>query len=756
MVLAMVTVCACSEQEDLSQLANRLELNDTRTVEWKTKTVTLETIGTLEAKLAEAMEGEELSALEKLVVSGPMSGVDFTYLRNNLLGLKALDMKDVAITASDEWYQNPYGWSQLKNDTIGNSMFRGFNSLREIILPSNTLYIGDYAFYSCDSLESVIMPDGVKTIRYDAFRDCNSLASIVLPAHLEAIEERVFYSCDSLKSINIPDKVKYIGHEAFENSNQLSSVEFTSSSELDSIANWAFYNCNLKSLVLPDKVRTIGSYAFNSNDSLVSVQLPDNLEKLENCAFQSCHSLKSLVIPAKVKYIGNHAFNNCRKLSFLEFAENAVLDSIANNAFNETNLKSLMIPDKVKYIGEWAFNDCDSLKSLTLSSELQGIENSAFRRCISLESVVIPDKVKYLGYDSFIDCYALTTVEFSSLSQLDSIAQGVFAHTNIESIMLPAGVKHIGLYAFYNCQNLDQLHIHENVAFVHENFISNCNNLRTVFWNAPIDVPNCYINDYCLLYVDTDAEITVDECWTNVILNGVAQSTINIQVNDGQKFNIPQEFTAPEVIYTRHFGEETHPGGSSGWQTIVLPFTPDSIYHESKGRVAPFNSVLADGEAYKPFWLRELTSDGFVDVTSMTPDKAYIIAMPNSSAYYDEYCLGGTITFTAKNVTLAKTPETLEPSVGPTFELHPTYEFVKKALYIYALTSKWGDYNHEWYNRSFFTRSGADIQPFNAYVTAPGGVRSSKSEFDLDTRSSSTRGVPYQPNKSGIPQIGDM
>ena len=212
------------------------------------------------------------------------------------------------------------------------------------------------------------------------------------------------------------------------------------------------------------------------------------------------------------------------------------------------------------------------------------------------------------------------------------------------------------------------------------------------------------------------------------------------------------------MTYTRYFGDETIPGTSSGWQTIVLPFTPDSIYHESKGRVAPFNSELADGEEYKPFWLRELSADGFVDVTSITPDKAYLIAMPNHNDYMDEYRLNGTITFKAKNVTLVKTQDELEASVGPDFEFHPTYDFVKKALYVYALHSKYGWYGDKDYSyyKSFFIRSASDIYPFNAYVTAPGGGRSSRAEFDLDTRSKATRGVPYKPNTSGIPQIGDM
>lgn len=724
--LVVAGFCACSEQEDLSQLANRLELDGTRTAEWKTVKLDLDSVGTLKDKLAD----EELSTLEKLVISGPMGAADFNYLKDSLSTLCALDLKGVTITAldnGDNGYHGNYSYAKLKNDTICRYMFAGRSYLKEVVLPENLKGLDEYAFYNCDSLTSVIIPDGVKLLKNCTFRYCRRLSSVTLPENLEGIESQVFYDCDSLKSIVIPEKVKYIGSNAFGSCNSLNSVEFHSAAELDSIASWSFDDTNLKSINLPDKVRTIGNGAFYSCDSLASVTLPSNLEVLGNRAFYWCRMLESINIPEKVKYIGNNTFDTCDKLSSVDFSASAELDSIANWAFGGTNLKSLVLPDKVKYIGEYAFYSNDSLASVTWPANLEYIGGYAFSRA-AMTTLDLPASLKTLSGCSFEYCDDLT------------------------SVSIPNGVEHIGGHTFYGCHGLTELTIPESVTSIESGFANNCNNLRNVFWNASVDVPYNSISEYALLYINTDAEITVDECWKNVIRNGVAQSTITIQAENNQKFAILKEFTAPEVVYTRYFGEETFPGGSSGWQTLVLPFTPDSIYHESKGRVAPFNSDVEDA---KPFWLRELTADGFVDVTTITPDKAYIIAMPNHSDYLDEYRLNGTITFTAKNVTIAKTPEVLEPSVGPDFELHPSYNYIKKALYIYTLQSQWNNYDGSYYNKSFFTRSASDVYPFNAYVTALGGGRSAQSTFDLDARSSASR-APYRPNKTGIPQIGDM
>ena len=776
-VLMLAAVCACSENDDLAQIANKQNYQDgTRTANWYTKEVTLEDIGQLETKLTEAMNGEPLDTLEKLVISGPMAATDFNYLRNNLSGIKSLDLKDASINESDAYYWNPYyGSTFLKNDTICHRMFYHWGGLEEIVLPSSVLYIDEYAFSSCQDLVSVVMPENVKRLNSCTFEYCRSLSSVTFPANLEGIGYHVFYDCDSLKSITIPDKVKYIGDGAFYNCNSLSSVEFSDASELDSIDVWVFYNTKLKSITIPDKVKYIGDNTFKQCKSLSSVVLPSNLKAIEFEVFSNCDSLQSIAIPDKVKYIGHKAFSGCDLLSSVEFSSASELDSISSYAFYQTKLKSITIPNSVRYIGDYAFQYCRSMASLVLPSNLEAIESFTFGDCDSLQNIVIPDKVKYIGQSAFGHIDLLSSIEFSSSSELDSIASWAIDNTNLKSVVIPDsvsyigdyafyncnslasitipnGVEHIGTYTFYSCDSLTELMIPESVTSIGESFASDCSNLQAIIWNAPIDVPYCWGSNDCLFFVETNQEISVNDCWNNVIRNGVAEFPVTIQAR-GNQFNIPREFIAPEVTYTRSFWDETVPGGSSGWQTIVLPFTPDSILHDTKGVIAPFGSDVVDA---KPFWLRELTSDGFTDVTTISPDKAYIIAMPNHSDYLDEYRLNGTITFKATNVTLAKTPEVLEPSYGPDFDFYPTYNYVKKALRIYALQSKGGQYGNKWYYKNFFTRSASDINPFNAYVTAKGGGRSSRAEFDLDTRSKATRGVPYKPNTSGIPQIGDM
>ena len=229
-------------------------------------------------------------------------------------------------------------------------------------------------------------------------------------------------------------------------------------------------------------------------------------------------------------------------------------------------------------------------------------------------------------------------------------------------------------------------------------------------------------------------------------------------------YSVPKgvSITAKKITYERMFGDYdwpdkniTYPGESSGWQTIVLPFTPTKIEHETKGEIAPFNSGIEDA---KPFWLRELTTEGFEDRTTIEPDKAYIIAMPNHDSYLDEYRLYGKIIFSAENVTLKSTfdettqAEMIYPaSEGPEYDLQPTYNYVKHGPLIYALNVTYRINNHHY--GSLFARSSSDVYAFEAYVY-PGG-RLARSAFGIDTSSSNTRSAKEK-NTTGIPQIGDM
>ena len=78
--------------------------------------------------------------------------------------------------------------------------------------------ISEYAFYDCENVTSVTMPNSIKVIEDNAFKNCINLSEIVLSSELESIGQSAFVNCQRLISIELPDKVKEIKTSMFHSS----------------------------------------------------------------------------------------------------------------------------------------------------------------------------------------------------------------------------------------------------------------------------------------------------------------------------------------------------------------------------------------------------------------------------------------------------------------------------------------------------------------------------------------------------------
>jgi hypothetical protein len=136
---------------------------------------------------------------------------------------------------------------------------RGFQG--EFTIPDSVTSIGDYTFFDCTGLTSIVIPDSVTTIGEVAFGGCTGLTSIVIPDSVTTIGMGAFRDCTGLTSIVIPDSVTNIGGGAFEGCTGLTSVVISNSVTV--IGNNAFKGCTgLTSIVIPDSVTTIGRSVF--------------------------------------------------------------------------------------------------------------------------------------------------------------------------------------------------------------------------------------------------------------------------------------------------------------------------------------------------------------------------------------------------------------------------------------------------------------------------------------------------------------
>lgn len=132
--------------------------------------------------------------------------------------------------------------------------------------------LGESAFGSLYSLETINMPQSVTAIPDKLFWDAHSLKSVVIPSSVTSIGEGAFYNCGSLESIDIPDSVTSLGDSAFSGCSSL--TEITIPAGVESFGRQMFYSAN-----------KLTDVTFLTQDGSIPVFAYDSLMGINNVVF---------------------------------------------------------------------------------------------------------------------------------------------------------------------------------------------------------------------------------------------------------------------------------------------------------------------------------------------------------------------------------------------------------------------------------------------------------------------------------------
>ncbi|MFR6425254.1 MAG: leucine-rich repeat protein [Oscillospiraceae bacterium] len=261
--------------------------------------------------------------------------------------------------------------------------------------------------------------------------------------------------------------------------------------------------------MLPDTLKVLCSEAFRDCTMLTSVQIPENVERIEERAFYNCAKLRTVGIPASgaLVSVGDYAFAYCGCLSRFDIptkltsinatafysdmsmvlvtvsAENARF-SIQNDALVASGHLvyyptgrggEYTVAPSVTAIDAYAFA-YSQIRLAVLPEELTTIGESAFLYSC-LERLDLPEMLTMLGEGCFECNYYLKSVRLNS--QLKIIPEKAFSFsTGLTELIVPENVQlyEVGNDAFSCCSLSDITSFSQNLtvigkrAFQYNNF----------------------------------------------------------------------------------------------------------------------------------------------------------------------------------------------------------------------------------------------------------------------------------------------
>ncbi|MBO6117742.1 MAG: leucine-rich repeat domain-containing protein [Bacteroidales bacterium] len=394
---------------------------------------------------------------------------------------------------------------------IGDRAFYGCESLVKVTMPNSIKSIGQLTFVNCISLENLTIPNSITSIGYKAFENCTSFTKIVLPNNLTTISNSTFYGCSNLTEVTIPNTVTTIEAYAFG------------------------YCSKLKNISLPPNITSI-PFDFARGSGLENLYIHANISYINEGAFREMDNLKSITVDAANKYYTSDngiLFSKnkdtliaypCAKSS--EYTVLSGVKAIKQFAFHHNyNLTKVTLPSSITYIGQSAFYDNQNLIDVIFEGTTPPqLGSNVFNTTPKLKFIKVPNASTYLNKYDFKqlttqytdpktiidDSYGISMVTINNITYgiLDKDGKTAYAITvdtsiidvKIDSVITGLGngtdeynVTTIGVNAFNNCSYLKTLYIPNGITKIQIKQFSNCSNLEYVYCNAKFTT---YISDH--------------------------------------------------------------------------------------------------------------------------------------------------------------------------------------------------------------------------------------------------------------------
>ena len=315
-----------------------------------------------------------------------------------------------------------------------------------ITLPQNTRHIAADAFAYCQTLTGLTIPDGLLSIGESAFIYNNRLNNLVIPASVSHIGANLFSGCSALNNLSIEE-----GNTHY----------YMDGKAIYSVGGDTLVSCHKSadSVFLPNTLRVVTG--FNNNTNIKYVHIPEGVTTICDNAF-GYSSLRSVDMPSQMQFIDEWAFYNCTSLTHVSMP--TYLNTMGEGVFEEcSSLASIDIPNGLHIIPQEAFYGCENLSQITWGDSVAIIDSFAFGGCAFTE-LQLPPTLRVIRCGGFNGYYDGTIRYVAFSAPIDTIESETFYGQPIGTMVLknnmpPVATTYDGMYGPLDNADVDTIFI---------------------------------------------------------------------------------------------------------------------------------------------------------------------------------------------------------------------------------------------------------------------------------------------------------
>ena len=411
----------------------------------------------------------------------------------------------------------------IKSDAFANA------TITKVTIPSTVYFIGARAFYHCENLSEITLPEGLREISVSVFAGC-PFTSLTLPGTLTRIDSYGLEGLSSLQKLTLAyseeklsmdgsvfngtnniielviDRDYSFGNNTSISTNTVKKVTF--GEHVTKIPEYACYDMTLEELNISANVTAIGKSAFMGCTLPEGYNFPfAQIKEIEDGGFYVCKNLPANIDLSGVETIGGMAFNSSN-VQTVKLGSN--LTTFGEQAFQQcSSLTTINIPGTINSLESWWFYGCNALTNVTFDygSTALTLEDGTFSyatnltidRTISGTTPFSTSAVKKVALGSHMNStsaiQSLNLSQYTGLTELEllegftTVPEGVFKNlATVTTLILPEGLEKIFANAF-EAIGISALTIPGTLKTIDRAAFKNCPNLASVTlddggWNS--------------------------------------------------------------------------------------------------------------------------------------------------------------------------------------------------------------------------------------------------------------------------------